>query len=215
MRYGRKRRREQKKERPFARRLKYESAKEALGKLIEWGGAGIGMLVGLAGAKYGMPVSPAVASTGGAIIGGMVGSQGKALAVAGIDHLRERRDQRKAAAAAGGSRQGLQRRTGSRGVTRSISAPRPRAGSASIAGQVIGGLDNVVAQLNRASRQLAEIHRTMWASQNALSAVLAGGRPEVVRAVDAQLSTARGNVHDSSGLLTTGAETISSYRASI
>ncbi|MEV6811375.1 hypothetical protein [Micromonospora sp. NPDC051296] len=215
MRYGRKRRREQKKERPFARRLKYESAKEALGKLVEWGGAGLGMLAGLAGAKYGMPVSPAVASTGGAIIGGMVGSQGKALVVAGIDHLRERRDQRRAAVSAGGSHRALQRPTRSNGTSESRPVRQPRGGSASIAGQVIGGLDNVVAQLNRASRQLAEIHRTMWASQNALSAVLAGGRPEVVRAVDAQLSTARGNVHDSSGMLINSADGINGYRASI
>ncbi|WP_204033126.1 hypothetical protein [Micromonospora qiuiae] len=72
-----------------------------------------------------------------------------------------------------------------------------------------------MAQLSRASRQLAEIHRTMWASQNALNAVLAGGRPEVVRALDAQLSAARGLVHDSSGLLGNCTDTISGYRASI
>ncbi|MBX7265835.1 hypothetical protein KIF24_07190 [Micromonospora sp. Llam7] len=202
-------------ERPFARRLKYESAKEALGRLVEWGGAGVGMLAGLAGAKYGMPVSPAVASTGGAIIGGMVGSQGKAIVVAGIDHLRERRDQRRAATAAAASHREWLRRSGSNGVAGSLSTPRPRGGSASIAGQVIGGLDNVVGQLDRASRQLAEIHRTMWASQNALNAVLAGGRPEVVRAVDATLSEARGLVHDSSGMLTGSANIVGGYRASI
>ncbi|MBQ1025389.1 hypothetical protein [Micromonospora sp. C95] len=212
MKYGRKRRREQKKERPFARRLKYESAKEALGKMVEWGGAGVGMLVGLAGAKYGVPVSPAVASTGGAIIGGMVGSQGKAIVVAGLDHLRERRDQREAATAASAPHRGRLRRRGSNGVAGSLNTPRPRGGSASIAGQVIGGLDNVVGQLDRASRQLAKIHRTMWASQSALNAVLAGGRPEVVGAVDTALSTARGLVHDSSGMLTGSAKIVGNYR---
>ncbi|NLU79036.1 hypothetical protein HCA58_11745 [Micromonospora sp. HNM0581] len=199
-------------ERPFARRLKYESAKETLGKLVEWGGAGVGMLVGLASAKYGMPVSPALASTGGAIIGGIVGSQGKAIVVAGIDHLRERRDQREAVTAAGAPHRGRLRRRGSNGVAGSLHTLRPREGSASIAGQVIGRLDYAVRQLNRASRQLAEIHRTMWASQNALNAVLAGGRPEVVGAVEATLSTARGLVHDSSEMLTGSAEIIGEYR---
>ncbi|MEU6023575.1 hypothetical protein [Micromonospora sp. NPDC047134] len=200
-------------ERPFARRLKYESAKEALGKLVEWGGAGVGMLVGLGSAKYGLPVSPAVASTGGAIIGGMMGSQGKAFVVAGIDHFRERRDQRRSAAAAAGSRRS--RRTGSGGGTRAVSSARPQGGSASIVGQVIGGLDNVVTQLNRASRHLADIHRRMWATQNELNAVLAGGRPEVVRALDDTLTTARNLVLESPGLLGNCTDTISGYRAGI
>ncbi|WP_341720411.1 hypothetical protein QQG74_12275 [Micromonospora sp. FIMYZ51] len=208
MRYGRKRRREQKKERPFARRFKYESAKEALGKLVELGGAGVGALVGLGSAKYGLPLSPAITSVGGAIIGGMVGSQGKAFVVAGIDHFRERSDQKRSAALAGAS----PRARRSSGSTGRIPA---RGSSASIAGQVIGGLDNVMAQLNRASRQLTELYRTMWASQNELNAVLAGGRPDVVRALDDSLTTARNLVLDSPCLLGKCTDAISGYRARI
>jgi hypothetical protein len=196
-------------ERPFARRLKYESAKEGLGKLVEWGGAGVGMLVGLAGAKWGLPVSPAVASTSGAIIGGMVGSQGKAFVVAGIDHFRERRDQRRSAGSIGGSRRRHQHESGSPSVSMS------RGGSASVVGQVIGGLDNVMSQLHRAARQLEEIHRKMWASQNALSAVLAGGRPEVTLTVEAHLTTARGRVHDSAGELRGCVKTLKAYRVEL
>ncbi|MDM4719594.1 hypothetical protein QTQ03_08320 [Micromonospora sp. WMMA1363] len=215
MRYGRKRRREQKKERPFARRLKYESAKETLGKLIEWGGAGVGMLIGLAGTRYGLPVSPAVASTGGAIIGGMVGSQGKAFVVTGFDHLRERRDQRRATAAKGGGIARNGRRSRRHGIASSAVASSRGRASASIAGQVIGGLDNVMDQLNRASRQLANVHQRMWASQNALSVVLAGGRPDVVKRVEAQLTMARGHVHDSAGALKGCVDNLATYRATI
>ncbi|GAA0398810.1 hypothetical protein GCM10009541_47300 [Micromonospora gifhornensis] len=208
-------RRKKQVERPFARRLKYESAKEALGKLVEWGGAGVGMLVGLGSAKYGLPVSPAVASTGGAIIGGMVGSQGKAFVVAGIDHFRERHEQRKSSAPADGSRHRPRRRTGSSGGTGVVSVARAQGSSASIAGQVIGGLDNVMAQLNRASRQLAKLHRTMWASQNELNAVLAGGRPDVVGGLEDALTTARNLVLDSPDLLRTCTDTIRGYRSRI
>ncbi|MFY1703640.1 hypothetical protein ACN28G_18185 [Micromonospora sp. WMMA1923] len=214
-------------ERPFARRFKYESAKEALGKLVEWGTAGVGMLAGLGAAKYGLPVSPGVASTGGAIIGGMLGSQGKALVVAGFDHLRERRDQRRTATTSAGSRAASPQRTGSsagggatagtRTGTGAGSAYTPiRSGtSTSIAGQVIGGLDTVMSQLNRASRQLAEIHRAMWDAQNALNAVLAGGRPDVVLTLEGQLSTARGHVHDATGQLAGAADNLATYRAAI
>ncbi|WP_434740845.1 hypothetical protein [Micromonospora sp. SH-82] len=134
-------RRQKQVERPFARRLKYESAKEALGKMVEWGSAGVGMLVGLAGAKYGLPVSPGVASTGGAIIGGMLGAQGKAIVVASLDHARERREKRQSASTASGSRSMAQRRTTGSGGARSSATPaatvtplpRSRAASASIA----------------------------------------------------------------------------------
>lgn len=58
MRYRRKGQRQEPKERPFRRRLMYESAKESLGKLLEWGGAGVGMLLGLAATRLGIPISP-------------------------------------------------------------------------------------------------------------------------------------------------------------
>ncbi len=222
MRYGRKQRTTQKKERPFARRLKYESVKEALGKLVEWGAAGVGMLVGLAGARYGLPVSPTVASTGGAIVGGMVGSQGKAFVVAGIDHLRERRDERRAAAARSGS---PSQRVAS-GTTHRVSTaashggprgPRTmssrRRAASSIAGQVIGSLDQIIDQLDRAEKQLVKIHQKLWANQNALLAVLAGSRPEIVRTTEASLTKARNTVQETAGLLATVKEDLNAYRA--
>ncbi|MEO3779419.1 hypothetical protein ABGB16_21760 [Micromonospora sp. B11E3] len=221
MRYGRRQRATQKRERPFARRLKYESVKEALGKLVEWGGAAVGMLVGLASARYGLPVSPTVASTGGAVIGGMVGSQGKALVVAGFDHLRERRDQRRAAAARSGSAtprvpSSTRHRVSGAASHSALRGPRTMSGrrsnASSIAGQVIGGLEDVIEQVDKTTKRLAEIHRRMWATHNALLGVLAGSRPEIVRNTEANLSKARGLVHDSAGLLTAAKESLSVYR---
>ncbi|TDC38846.1 hypothetical protein [Micromonospora sp. KC213] len=202
--------------------MKYESVKEALGKLVEWGGAGVGMLVGLASARYGLPVSPGVASTGGAIIGGMVGSQGKAVVVAGFDHLRERRDERRAAAARRGgtspravSGAAHAPMTGSRGAghrgPRAMSSRR--SSTPSIAGQVIGGIEQVIEQLDRAASRIAAIHQKMWANQNSLLGVLAGSRPEIVRATEATLTTARGLVHDSVGELTAAKRELGAYRS--
>ncbi|GIJ22786.1 hypothetical protein [Micromonospora lutea] len=197
-------------ERPFARRLKYESAKEGLGKLVEWGGAGVGMLVGLAGARWGLPVSPAVASTSGAIIGGMVGSQGKAFVVAGIDHLRERRDQRRSAASSvEGRRRRHQHSSGS------PPGSRARGDSAGIVGQVIGGLDNVRGRLDRTSRQLDAIHRKVWASQDEISVILAGGRPEVTSTVEGQLTATRNLLRDLAGELRLCVKTLKAYRVEL
>ncbi|MEW2442729.1 hypothetical protein [Micromonospora marina] len=196
--------------------MKYESVKEALGKLVEWGGAGVGMLVGLASARYGLPVSPAVASTGGAIIGGMVGSQGKAIVVAGVDHLRERREERRTAAATHGDRPSARlavtgtRHTAIRGPR---TTSRRRGGAASVAGQVIGGIEQVIEQIERTAGRVATIHQKMWASQNALSAVLAGGRPDIVRTTEARLTAARGLVHDSAGALRSATDDLRSYRS--
>ncbi|MFG1952693.1 hypothetical protein [Micromonospora sp. NPDC048830] len=87
-----------------------------------------------------------------------------------------------------------------------------RSAASSIAGQVIGGLEDVIEQVDKASKQLAEIHRRMWASQNALLGVLAGSRPEVVRTTEANLSKSRGLVHDSAGLLMVAKEALNAYR---
>ncbi|TDC72874.1 hypothetical protein E1193_26745 [Micromonospora sp. KC606] len=88
-----------------------------------------------------------------------------------------------------------------------------RSGTPSIAGQVIGGIEQVVEQLDRAAGRIAAIHQKMWANQNALLGVLAGSRPEIVRTTEATLSTARGLVHDSVGELTAAKKELGAYRS--
>ncbi|MFY1672157.1 hypothetical protein ACN27G_19650 [Plantactinospora sp. WMMB334] len=237
MRYGRKQRREQKKERPFARRLKYESAKEGLGKLVEWGSAGIGMMLGVAATRLGLPISPAVATTGGAILGGLLGSQGKAYIVARLDYLRETRAQRKPQAAAeatttdeGGDKvpakpRGDPPKPPPKPFTvgafrRAARVPhrkivRGRTDSSSVASQVISGLEKAIDQLEQAAKQAQQLGVDVWASHNRLSATLAGGRPEVVRHTHDRLTTARHHVQDSVNLLRQAAERLREYRSAI
>ncbi|MEV4628439.1 hypothetical protein AB0J90_19435 [Micromonospora sp. NPDC049523] len=229
MRYGRIQRGEQKKERPFLRRLKYESAKEGLGKLTEWGAAGVGMLVGLAAARLGLPISPSIAVTGGAIAGGMIGAQGKAVVVATLDHLRERRDMRSATAggrssvAAEGT--GPESRGGGHRVTpgrdrsarhrSSAKAAQKYAGSMSIAGQVISGIEQVMEQIEQTAAKLNAVAASMRNSQDSMMVLIYGGRADVVRRTHDAMSGARDNVYDSAVLLRSANDDLRAYRATI
>ncbi|MEV4757559.1 hypothetical protein AB0J86_20940 [Micromonospora sp. NPDC049559] len=215
MRYGRKQRRSQKKERPFARRLGVESAKEGLGKLAEWGGAGVGMLLGLASARYGLPVASSVAATGGAVVGGMVGSAGKALVVATIDHWRDRRQQRAASIDSAGKGAVSARRSGrgSRG-----NAPRVShfwSGPIGGAGEIISGIGEVIQQLERAHEGLGSLLEPMRASHDRIMAALSGGRQDVVQQTHGRLTLARKRVEDSLGLLQGANEDLRGYLSSI
>ncbi|GGM32459.1 hypothetical protein [Micromonospora yangpuensis] len=232
MRYRRSGQRRSGPDRSYARRVGFETAKEGGGNLVQQAGAALGALVGLLGGKAGLPPSASVIT--GAIVGSALGSIGKGFVAASLDHIRERREQRATRTSAGagagrswrhvgaGGRSGAGgsngrggRGSGSGGAS-STAAPLPRVStSTSIAGQVIGGLDTVMSQLNRASRRLAEIHRAMWDAQNALNAVLAGGRPDVVLTLEGQLSTARGHVHDATGQLAGAADNLATYRSAI
>jgi hypothetical protein len=225
VRYRRKGQRQEPKERPFRRRLLYESAKEGLGKLLEWGGAGVGMLVGLGAARLGLPISPGVAALGGTVAGGLIGAQAKAIVVTAIDLRREQRekdagDGNHGKPATGGSapdRGGIrvgpaqadQHRRGSARIASQHS------GSVSIAGQVISGVEQVIEQLDRAAAQLGGIAASMRNSQDSLMVLIYGGRVDIVRQTHDALSNARGKVGDAAVLLRGASEDLGAYRASI
>ncbi|MFV2126623.1 hypothetical protein ACFHWS_19105 [Micromonospora sp. LOL_013] len=65
MRYGRKQRKGQQQAETFGQQFRRELSKESLGKLAELGGAAVGMLLGLASTKAGLPVPPSTAATAG------------------------------------------------------------------------------------------------------------------------------------------------------
>ncbi|WP_428964198.1 hypothetical protein [Micromonospora fluostatini] len=203
-------------ERAYVRRIGFETAKEGGGNLVQQAGAALGALAGLFGSKAGLPPSASVIT--GAIVGGALGSVGKGFIAASLDHIRERREQRAATTSstgAGAARSWRHASGGSAGSPGTVASVARSRAPVSIVGQVIGGLDAVVKQLNAASKQLVEIHNAMWDAQNALNAVLAGGRPEIVLTLDARLEDARGHVLDSVGELTGCADGLAAYRAAI
>lgn len=225
MRYRRKGQRQEPKERPFRRRLLYESAKEGLGKLLEWGGAGAGMLVGLGAARLGLPISPTAATIGGTVAGGLIGASAKAIMVTAIDLRREQREKAAGAGSQGESatgdsatdRGGIRVGPGQADQHRRGSAriARQRSGAVSIAGQMISGVEQVIEQLDRAAAQLGAIAASMQNGQDAVMVLIYGGRVDIVRQTHDALSNARGNVQDAAVLLRGASEDLGAYRASI
>ncbi|MEV0216799.1 hypothetical protein [Micromonospora sp. NPDC050695] len=201
-------------ERSFARRVGFETAKEGGGTLLQQAGAALGALVGLISSRWGLPPSASVIT--GAIVGSTIGSIGKGVIAASLDHLRERREQQESRVAPGSTARRSWRHTGSTGRSARAAVPVSSGNAAaSLVGQVVGGLDRVVAQLSLASRRLDELHRKMWATHNALSAVLAGGRPAVVGATNGQLTEARGHIQDCTVALRHCRDGVEAYRIGI
>ncbi|GAB2963129.1 hypothetical protein GCM10027280_59980 [Micromonospora polyrhachis] len=220
MRYRRRGQRQEPKERPFARRLKYEGAKEGLGKLAEWGGAALGMLLGVAATRLGVPLNPSMAATGGAILGGLLGSSGKAFVAAGMDHLRERREQRAAAGSqdsqvGGAGGRGCRRGSGSNGRTRTPRVAHFWSGPIGEAGQVISGIGDVIQQIERAHEALGGVSEAMRGTHDRVMMMLSGGRSEVVQQTHARLTSARTHVEDSLTLLRLANEDLRGYLMSI
>jgi hypothetical protein len=200
-------------ERSFARRVGFETAKEGGGTLLQQAGAALGALVGLISSRWGLPPSASVIT--GAIVGSTIGSIGKGVIAASLDQLRERREQQPRVSAGSSARRSW-RHGGSTGkAARATGSASSAGGAASLVGQVVGGLDRVVARLDAASGRLAELHRKMWETQNALSAVLAGGRPEVVGTTNGQLTAARGHIRDCMVDLHHCRDSVEAYRTRI
>ncbi|MDG4799329.1 hypothetical protein [Micromonospora sp. WMMD980] len=212
MRYRRVGQRHSQPDRSFTRRIGYETAKEGGGTLLQQAGAALGALAGLMGSTWGLPPSASVIT--GAIVGGTLGSVGKGFVAASLDQLRERREEQQARTSRRSSNRPSWRHAHAAGSSSggAFMSSR-RGGTASVAGQVIGGIEQIIEQLERTAGRVANIHQKMWASQNALLAVLAGGRPDIVRTTEARLTTARGLVHDSTVALAAAKEELRAYRS--
>ncbi|WP_329102345.1 hypothetical protein OG792_23635 [Micromonospora sp. NBC_01699] len=202
----------------------YESAKESLGKLLEWGGAGVGMLLGLAATRLGIPISPAVAAIGGTVAGGLIGSQAKAIVVTAIDLRREQREKSAQAAAAGSTATGetaspdrgsIRLTAATTGHSRRGSVRTAHGSSGGIAGQVISGIEQVLEQIEQTAGKLNAVAASMRNSQDSMMVLIYGGRADVVRRTHDAMSGARDSVYDSAVLLRGASEDLRAYRASI
>lgn len=230
MRSSRQIRRNGKVERPFARRFGYETVKEGTGNLVQQAAMGLGALMGLLSSRWGMPATASVIT--GAIIGNAVGSIGKGLVTATVDHLRERREER-AAGSAGGSESRGGSGIASGGSSKStVSGLRARrsgpgrqstgpgqvvtgSGSGGIAGQVISGIERVIEEVEQTAKKINAVGTSMWHSQDSMMVLLNGGRQDVVRRTHDAMSEARDRMSESAVLLRAAGEDLNAYRASI
>ncbi|GAB3156879.1 hypothetical protein GCM10027290_55840 [Micromonospora sonneratiae] len=198
-------------ERPFVRRVGFETLKEGSGTLLQQVSGALGALTGLGISSWGLPVTASVIT--GAIFGGVLGVAGKGFIAASVDHFRERRDQQPAQIAATSPTAGRHRikRSGGRRGKRQSATALP-GGQSSLVGQVVAGLGQVIEQVDRATNKLKAVTIEMRESQNAILAVLAGGRPVVVGRTDGRLAGARQHIDDSASLLKKAGEAIAAYR---
>lgn len=81
--------------------------------------------------------------------------------------------------------------------------------------RLIGTLEQMIAQFEQASEQLNALMTQMWQSQHRISAVLAGGRPDVVRRTHDQVDGARLRVQDAATLSRRAAENLRAYRVGL
>lgn len=183
-------------ERPFGRRVKYETFKEGGGTLLQQAGAALGALIGLLASRWGMPPTASVIT--GAIVGSTIGAVGRGFVTAAADHLKERGDQRRQ----------------QRGDGRARVAHRRRRRVISIA-EVKAGIDTVTEQIERAHNQLSGLADRMRATHGMVMMVMSGGRSDVLQQTHARLTTARTNVEESRALLSQAYEDLHGYRAII
>ncbi|MFK3982183.1 hypothetical protein ACI2K4_17620 [Micromonospora sp. NPDC050397] len=175
-----------------------------------------------------MPATASVIT--GAVIGNAVGSIGKGLVTATVDHFRERRDQRTATSGAsagsrgnggvsGGSRisgaKGLRARRGAAGGASLDRGRVTASASGGIAGQVISGIEQVIEQVERTAKKINAVGTSMWHSQDSMMVLLYGGREDVVLRTHDALSEARHRISESAVLLRAAGEELNAYRASI
>jgi hypothetical protein len=218
-------------EKSFAQKFKYEAIKENIGKLVEYGGVGLGALAGTAAAKTGLPLSPTAITIVGAAVGGFAASTAKASVVSAVDHYLERRDRRQADQRADDkpvltatppgevtrapSREPppvgelWRRATSTRNLAQAAGNNRAATGASSGIGSVIAAVGASISQLEGLEGELIRVAQQMKSSQERLTAVLRGGRQEA--APSRLLSAARNNIEDSAGLVHQAGQDVHTY----
>ncbi|ROO61182.1 hypothetical protein EDC02_3113 [Micromonospora sp. Llam0] len=233
MRYGRKQRKGQQQAETFGQQFRRELSKESLGKLAELGGAAVGMLLGLASTKAGLPVPPSTAATGGAIAGAMLGVVGKSAAGTAVDRLMSRKpggggqepsDGKPPVAipSTGEPKPVLRAVDPTRREPRRAPPHRPRrltqsrAGSATgSTGGYIGRLQQILDEIETQQAKLANVANAMRASQLGLAQLLAGGRQDRTQEIYTWAELSRANIEDAAILTHQAMQSLKAYLSNL
>lgn len=215
MRYRRRSQQFEQEEESFSRRFKYEAIKENIGKLLEYGGAGVGALVGFAAAKLGLPLPPETASIVGGAIGGATGATGKAYAVTAIDSIMRRRGPKPGPTESSTHPVVVPPKASTAGVhtfTASIPNRMPRstrhAGPSGLSA-VASAIADIASQLQRMESDLYAIADQMMYSQQTLTLSLHGTRGEML--TRPPLIQARAGLNDCAKMLQQARTNLGSY----
>jgi len=233
MRYGRKQRKGQQQAETFGQQFRRELSKESLGKLAELGGAAVGMLLGLASTKAGLPVPPSTAATGGAIAGAMLGVLGKSAVGTAVDRLMSRKADEGKQETSGGKPPTAIPGTGKpkpvlRAVDPARREPRPapphrprrltqsRGGSevGPTAGY-IGRLRQILDEIETQQAKLANVANAMRASQLGLAQLLAGGRQDRTQEIYTWAELSRANIEDAAVLTHQATQSLKAYLSNL
>ncbi|MDG4764750.1 hypothetical protein O7632_11635 [Solwaraspora sp. WMMD406] len=228
MRSSRQVRRRVKTEQPFSRQLGHEVAKEGSGTLVQQLGAGLGALLGLAAARWGLP--PAPVAIAGAILGHAIGAVGKGFVNTVLDRRREARagdrDDPGGSGGGGGARplSSVRRRYpghrsrggGDRTIT--IGGPASRGGgggggrgTASYLQQLRRLLDEIETQ----QVKLANVANAMRGSQLGVAQLLAGGRPDRTQEIYTWSELSRANVEEAAVLTHQAVKSLKAYLSNL
>jgi hypothetical protein len=204
----------------FRRDARYEVSKEGLGKFLEklgeWGGAALGLAAGAAAVKHGLPVNPTIASGTGLALGAAAGAAAKGTLVAAFDNLKKHRADRRERLQATGetTRQPRGLRRGLRGTHR-VSAARAASSGGVSAGALMTEVERVIAELERAERELVGIGDRFQSTQGWVMILLAGGRTDVLQEVNGRMRAVRAAITDSCTLLRLSKDDLRGYLRSI
>ncbi|WP_326552881.1 hypothetical protein [Micromonospora sp. NBC_01813] len=233
MRYGRKQRKGQQHAETYGQQFRRELSKESLGKLAELGGAAVGMLLGLASTKAGLPVPPSTAATGGAIAGAMLGVLGKSAVGTAVDRLMSRKAEVGRQAQSGGKPPTAIPGTGEpKRVLRAIDPARreprrapphrprrltqPRADSEAVAaGGYIGRLRQILEEIETQQAKLANVANAMRASQLSLAQLLAGGRQDRTQEIYTWAELSRSNIEEAAVLTHQATKSLKGYMSNL
>lgn len=206
----------------FRRDARYEISKEGLGKfaekLGEWGGAALGLAAGAAAARYGLPLPASVTSGVGMALGAAAGATAKGTLVAAFDNLKrlreDHRTRQQATGEPGWTPRGVRR--GLRGIHGDPDPGHYRRSSRSVSvGAVIGEVERVIGELDRAERELLELIDRVRSTQGWILLLLSGGRPDVLSEVNGRTRAVGRVLAEACTLLRLSKDDVRSYLRSI
>lgn len=232
MRSSRQVRRKVKTEQPFSRQLGHEVAKEGSGTLVQQLGAGLGALIGLAAARWGLP--PAPVAIAGAFIGHALGVVGKGFVNTVLDRRREARagdgvtpgGSGPGSGSGGGAKplSSIRRRYpghrsrggGDRRIT--IGGPASRGGSGGgggSTGSYLQQLRRLLDEIETQQAKLANVANAMRASQLGLAQLLAGGRQDRTQEIYTWSELSRANVEEAAVLTHQAVKSLKAYLSNL
>lgn len=205
-------------------------AKEGSGTLVQQLGTGLGALMGLAAARWGLPSAPVAIA--GAILGNAVSIAGKGFVNTVLDRRREARAGDGATPGGSGAGGGggakplssIRRRYpghrsrggGDRRIT--IGGPASRGGSGGgggSTGSYLQQLRRLLDEIETQQAKLANVANAMRASQLGIAQLLAGGRQDRTQEIYTWSELSRANVEEAAVLTHQAVKSLKAYLSNL